>query len=301
MVNGRSVHMEDNHWNGKDELDVENDDNPMVFYNPIRSSSFRSIRREKNRLQTAFVTAWFSNLFFTSARNRNRCLTTSTTDLNFIRTWIALSTMTFTQTFMISTIQRFPTHILTGWTLTITTLEEAERWEYRSITSLKLNLSFTRMFPTWTHPGAFGFTEKFLTTWNRFFFGTTSTTFIDYLSTLEYRSIAMILVGHRIIIDTHGVTIPQMTSTQTTMKTTIQLSIASIPTRRHLFRTGQIFIFYTKQQWHIFVSCQETSLFVLLFPHGHARKPCRGQGPHSPLWQMRSHLWIWQFNHRWQG
>ncbi len=68
------------------------------------------------------ITTWFSSLFFTTTWNSNWCLSTCTCNINFMCTWITLTTMTFTKTFMISTIKRFTTTCLTWWTISITTL-----------------------------------------------------------------------------------------------------------------------------------------------------------------------------------
>jgi hypothetical protein len=43
------------------------------------------------------------------------------------------------------------------------------------------------------------------------------------------------------------------------------------------------------------------SFVLLVFPHGHVLMPCRGHGPHSSLWHIRLHWWIWQFNNRSHG
>lgn len=274
----------------------------------------RKHRAGHGHLQALFITARFSRLSLSTTRNSDGCLSTCARDIHFIRAGITLPTVTFTETLMIATVQCFPTHILTRWTITITTLPLVR--EYRLVSStrwrLKCYFAFTRMLPTSTHPCTLDFTEEFLTAWNRFFFGTTSTTFGNHLSTLMKRRSSL---SQSHFPSSYQFTVAGMASIQAMMEATVQFSIACITTRWHVFRTGKILVLYAKRiiidyprispvmskTICSFFPSLHQEFILLLLPHGHVRRPCRGHAPQSPRWQIRLHGWIWQFSNRLHG
>lgn len=119
MVIDTFAYNPDIHQNGIHVLHVPDDDNPKVSYPKIDT---HSISKWFSYLRTQLIATWFSRLFFTTTWNSNRCLSARTCYISFMCTWIALTTMTFTKAFMSSTIERFPTTCLTGWTISIATL-----------------------------------------------------------------------------------------------------------------------------------------------------------------------------------
>lgn len=131
-------------------------------------------------------------MFFTSARNADRRLSTGATDIDLVRARITLTSMAFAQTFVIATVQRFPTKILARRTISIAALKKNDDVQFFLFVE-RTNLSFARMFSTRPHSRTFRFAEKFLATRNGFLFGSATASLRHHLSTLKTPLFSLLL------------------------------------------------------------------------------------------------------------